>query len=171
MVSRSIWDELDIPEVPEQPQPVVLKQEQPDDNVIGIKNKKRIKPKIPKDWNTIVLKPIYKGKERVGTEGWFEYVEEPEGRIRTYVEEGMLWTSKRAMYLMTINETTGEYEAYNPPEFVEYLPEMLHRASRGCDAYSMFLAYKKVFMEKLKTFMIGGILFALLFLIFIMLSE
>lgn len=171
MVIKSIWDELDGLDMPEeQPQPVALVKEQPADNVITVRNKKRIKPKIPKDWNAIVLKPIYKDGERVGTEGWFEVVENPEGRIRTYVDEGLIWSSKRAMYFMAVNEKK-EYEAYNPPEFVEYLPEMLHRASKGCDAYSMFLAYKKQVWEKIKTFMIGGILFGLLFLIFIMLSE
>jgi hypothetical protein len=166
--NENIWDELNRLGRPEE-KPVTLVERQPANNIFVVK-KKRIKPAIPKDWNAIVLKPIYKNGERIGTEGWFEHVEEPEGRIRTFVDEGLVLSSKRPMYFMTRNDK-NDYEAYTPPEFVEYLPEMLHRASKGCDAYSMFLAFKKAFMEKLKTFMIGGILFALLFLIFIMLSE
>lgn len=181
-MATDIWGELQgLTKGSFSQKPETLAGKQPAITVIAPKNIRRKKPPIPKHWNAIVFKPVTRNAIRngksvteVSSEGWLEYIEEPEGRPRSYIDETSLMhyfiTTKRTVYIET-KDNDGNYEPYNPPEFVAYLPEMLHRASKGCDAYSMFLAIKKNLIEKLKTFLMFGIMGMMVFLIFIMLSE
>lgn len=123
---------------------------------------------IPKDWNAVVFRPSASGDYCVG---WFEHVDNPMGREIDFVEENPFMSSRRKCYVMQqVGRDASKLEEYERPEAIECLPESLYQAHKGCQAYGRFLAHKNTFMEKLKIVLIGGIIFVLIFVAYLIIA-
>ena len=115
---------------------------------------------IPKNFNSLVFRTDNHGH----TQGWFENIANPFGRQITYVEENLIKSVKKRIFVFEADLETGSLSEYSRPEAIECLPESLYNAHAGCKAYGRFLARKNTFMEKLKLVLLVGIILALAFI-------
>lgn len=103
----------------------------------------------------------------------FEHVEKPLGHrwyyeVHYWVDFLGVFDHKEPVYLMA--ERGGNLEEWVPSDEINYLPSKLYRAHKGCDSYSRLLAYKASLLEKIKVVLLAGLVLAIIFFTFLIIS-